>query len=439
MNPRALLCTLVVLGLSLSTGCGSEPIEQESQSHDAVQPSDPLPRTGRTASRDSIKADAVCGEYPANYYEFLDDTQCRKRVPTNRDRSLACPVIATIDSVTQSEDEGTATYAPASAPRVFDTELLRAHVPDSIKMSIILIKRVDGVPHYRYLSNGTHDDVVQPWSSTKFMAMANGAAALRSASDGHVGLDAEVSGIPLGDLGTVIHNYDEREYKSNALAAWFHDLGGRNRANALIHDEWLERPETESFGGNYGLRSAPLGYTLLSAQGSLKHEPNLEGRYANQLSTHTMAEFLKRLVMHREDEATRMPGLEWADLEVLFYGAPNSIWFPDGTAQGMESDTAVYLQQAFNVPQMEVRSQGQWRVFSKLGFGITGRGAEFVHNGYACLPALNEEGEIIPNVGKEFIISVFTRSAANEAATMDRHLAQTYTHVVQKILSGEIR
>ena len=33
-----------------------------------------------------------------------------------------------------------------------------------------------------------------------------------------------------------------------------------------------------------------------------------------------MAEFLKRLVMHREDAATRLPHLEWADVRTLLYG-----------------------------------------------------------------------------------------------------------------------
>ena len=111
--------------------------------------------------------------------------------------------------------------------------------------------------------------------------------------------------------------------------------------------------------------------------------------------------------MHREDETTRMPNLTWDDIEIILYGAPNSIWFSDQTPQGMTSDTAVYVQQALNIPVLDQRSAGRWRIFSKLGHGITSRGAEFVHNAYACLPSIEVDGTAKPDVGKEFILSFF--------------------------------
>ena len=134
-----------------------------------------------------------------------------------------------------------------------------------------------------------------------------------------------------------------------------------------------------------------------------------------------------------------MPGITWEDIQIILYGAPNSIWFADDQPQGMEGDTAVYIQQAFDVPSLDARSNGQWRVFSKLGFGITRRGAEFVHNGYACLPHITESGAIKENHGKEFVLSFFMTSPAHEAAQGDAKVADIYKTVVARILDGRIR
>ena len=399
--------TWCVLALGLAA-CSDATYEQPIANGQPQPAATPAEREGIGSLRAMGKADQVCPEFPSYYYRFLDDTQCTKALPSNRDRGLTRP--NSTDSVTvqhpvTGEDVD---YVTADAPIIVDTTTLAAKVPESVKMTLILVKRVNGVPHYRYLSNGSHDDIIQPWSSTKFMAMANGAATLRKETAGTVGLDSVIGSIPLGDLGTVIHNYDERDYKSNALAAWFHDLGKRNQANHLIHEGWLNRSEAESFGGNYGMGAPDLGTDIIGSKGSLSLTYDPSERVANQLSTFTMAEFFKRLIMHREDEATRMPGIEWEDIEVILYGAPNSIWFEDSDPQGMESDTAVYVQQAFNAKHMEQRSKGQWRVFSKLGFGITrDRGAEFVHNSYACLPKVDDNGEPANAVGKEFILSFF--------------------------------
>ena len=393
---------------------------------------------GRGSYIGDRKADGACGPFPTYYYQYLDDTACIKAVPTNHDRSLQCPNRATTSEVMTSTGQ-LVEYLPASAEPVVDTKTLQGVVPDDVKLTLILVRRVNGVPHYRYLSNGTQDDVVQPWSSTKFMAMANGAAGLRVSSYGQVGLNSMVQDVPLGDLGTVIHNYDEREYTSNALSAWFHDLGGRDQANQLIHAGWLNRPLAESFGGNYGSRAPELGYEIASQDASVTVVPKQSQSYANQLSTMTMAEFLKRLVMHREDEKTRMPNVTWEDVEIILYGAPDSIWFSDDTPQGMASDTAVYVQQALNIPALEQRSAGQWRIFSKLGHGITQRGAEFVHNAYACLPAIAEDGSIKADVGKEFILSFFLNDPTKQAAKTDQRLAQIYHHLVNRIMDGTIK
>ncbi|MEE2789244.1 MAG: hypothetical protein VX589_18045 [Myxococcota bacterium] len=393
---------------------------------------------GRGSYSSDRKADGACGPFPAYYYQYLDDTACIKVKPSNGDRSHQCPTDAS-DAEVRTPDGRTVHYKPASVQPIVDTQTLGDIVPDDVKMTLILVRRVHGVPHYRYLSNGTHNDIIQPWSATKFMAMANGAAGLRAQSTGLVGLNSMVDDIPLGDLGTVIHNYDEREYTSNALSAWFHDLGGRDQANQLIHAQWLNRPLAESFGGNYGASPARLGYTIIGREGRVHMVPRKTELYVNQLSTYTMAEFLKRLVMHREDEATRMPHLSWTDVDIILNGAPNSIWFSNTTPQGMSSDTAVYIQQALNMPELEARTHGHWRIFSKLGHGITSRGAEFVHNAYACLPAVGHDGEIEKDVGKEFILSFYLNGPTNGAVQTDTRIAQIYRRLVNRIMDGTIK
>ena len=70
-------------------------------------------------------------------------------------------------------------------------EALVGIVPDDLYVTLVLVRRVNGEPHYRYLSNGTHHLTFEPWSTTKFMAVANAGAHLREQSDGLVGLTGQ--------------------------------------------------------------------------------------------------------------------------------------------------------------------------------------------------------------------------------------------------------
>lgn len=380
------------------------------------------------------KADGQCGPFPSYYYRYLDDTSCAKRIPTNQDRDLACPTIASGTTVTTA-DGHEVVYRPAGKVEV-DSSALQGVVPDDLKVTLILVRRVDGVPHYRYLSNGHHDDIVQPWSSTKFMAIANGAAHLRTVSNYEVGLSGSVDGWPMGDLVTMVHAYDEKYFTSNGISRYFHDVGGRANAQKLISG-WLDRPAAETFGGNYGAPSAALGFTFKDGVSSVTIDPDTSGGRENQLSTFTLAEFLKRLVMHREDAATRLPGLQWADVQTLFYGAAKSKIYGASRPQGMQADTAIYLQQAFDVSAMEARSKGQWRIFSKLGHGPS-RGGEFVHAGYACLPKLDSDGKPVAEQGKEFVIASYL-NAGGKLPEADARLAAAYRAIVERVLDGRLK
>jgi hypothetical protein len=111
-----------------------------------------------------------------DHYEFLDDVCHRKFAPGNQDRAWSCPNVAS----------SAGAYRPSSAPITVDSNALRGIVPADMRMMVVLVRRVGGVPFYRYLSNGSHDVAVQPLSSTKFMAVANAATRIRASSNGKV-------------------------------------------------------------------------------------------------------------------------------------------------------------------------------------------------------------------------------------------------------------
>lgn len=358
----------------------------------------------------------------------------RKVYPSNRDRDLACPVSAT-------SAQG---YAAATA-RLDDVEVdarsLRGVVPDGFRVAVILVKRVNGVPHYRYLSNGTHDVIYQPWSSTKWIAAANAASRLREASGGRVGLSSSVGGVPLGDMVTGIHTYTPKLSSSNGLSRFMHDIGGRERAHDLV-TEWLGR-ERESFGGNYGEPAPAMTMTFTEPGGArISVTKDAASGYQNQLSALTEVELLKRLVMHREDAATRMKGLTWADLRVLFYGAEESSWYP-GRWGGMSADKAIFVQSALDMRKVEADAKGRWRIFSKVGYGVPddqarrGNG-ELVEVSYACLPALDAQGRPIPDQGRELFIAAMQGTGGAGPSEREVLFAKNHEAIVKRVLDGSL-
>jgi hypothetical protein len=375
-------------GGSSSTGAGGDTSSTTGTGGSGWVP-DPIP----AVSDDPPAAcqDAIDDPY---YFQFLDDVCKAKKYPSVLDRDRACPVLDGSPVITLA-DGTTVTYEPSSSPVTVDGEALKGLVPDDLNVTVILIRRVGGVPHYRYLSNGSHDLAYQPWSTTKFLAAANAASLLRIQSGYAVGLTASVDGLPLGDLVTSVVNYDSDPYSSNSLGRYFHNIGGRARANDLIHALWLTRPAGETFGGNYGEAAPPLGYTFVEPAGpSVAIQPDQSAGPANKLSSFTMAEALKRLVLHREEANQRLPGIQWKDLRVLFYGAEGSAKY--GPFGGMSADTSIYLQSGHDIDYLEKRSHGQWRIFSKLGLGTQG---QFASVGYACLPVLDDQGMPVPGLG----------------------------------------
>ncbi len=367
------------------------------------------------------------------YFQYLDNLCNEKVQPSAQDRDRACPV-ADESPFATLQDGSVVQYFNSNTTPAVDGDALAGLLPQGMRMIVILIKRVDGVPHYRYISNGTHDIPMQPWSTTKFLAAANAAAFLRIESNYQVGLTANVSGIPLGDLVTSVHNYDSSPYASNSLGAYFHDIGGRDRANDMIHEGWLYRPANETFGGNYGSAPPALGYTYSEPGGAtVTLQPDLSSGYSNHLSMFTLAEALKRLVLHIEEPEQRLPGIQWKDIRVLLFGAENSAKY--GVWGGMTADTAIYVQAGHDIDYIEQRSHGQWTIFSKLGLGSQG---QFMNVGYACWPVLDGNDDPVPGWGREFVIAAHLDQGGANWDERDRLMAQAYRKVILRIVDGRL-
>ena len=432
---------LLIMLCALPIGCASDQLEDEGSQEDETSKT----RVGINTIRDPIhKGDGPCGPFPSEYLKYLDDTECRKTLPSNRDREFHCPVISKAEQLPSG-------YLPWSveAPLV-DSEALKAIIPEDVSVTVILIRRVDGVPHYRYISNGSHDRILELWSSSKFLGIMNASENIRYYSDGEIGLDSAIKvmaddetdldnvtvEIPLGDLATIVHNYDEKQYTSNGLMYWFHDIGGRHFANQLIHERWLHRPEEEVFGANYGAKPPELGFTFSKGERSVDVKPDQGWTRSNKLSTYTLAEALKRLVMYRENPESNLEFSTWEDVKVLLYGAPASSWYTEEIPQGMESDPSTYVQEAVDIKALDRESAGRWRIFSKLGLGFS-RGGEIVHTDYVCLPTFDNTGEPVPGQGAELVISIH-QPVYNDYVRGDQRIADLYREIIALARAGSL-
>ncbi len=368
---------------------------------------------------------------PNGYFQFLDGTCGPRPTPSHVDRNRACLIVDRGVWATLA-DGSMVRYYDSSEPVTVNETALAGLVPEDMYIAVIQIRRVDGVPHYRYLGNGGHAAAIQPWSTSKFLAAANAAAYMRSQSSYMVGLTSSVDGVQVGDLITSMVNYDEAMFTSNSLGRYFHDIGGRDRADDMIHGDWLHRPDSESFGGNYGDRAPDLGFTFSDGNAELDVSPDRSRGPSNRLSMLTMAEALKRLVLHREEPSQRLPAIQWLDISMLLHGAPVSNYGPWG---GMSADTAVYMHSGHDMDYIERRSRGRWSIYSKLGLGSDG---QFLNVGYACMPVLDPNLNPVPGWGREFIIAAALPTGGDSWADRDRNLAGIYRKIITRIVDGRL-
>lgn len=362
-----------------------------------------------------------CGKPHA--LRLLDDAQCAKRFPPRNAR--------------QSEAEFRAFQCPAALPSRADlsagfhremplAELVASGRLDSqtlarvcgpaveapeLSLAVILVQRVrnDGV-FFRYLVNHGAQTPAETWSSSKIFAVAKAASVLRSAPCS-IGLNSSTLGkhgrTALGDLATVITSYDTTlGYTSNSLAALFGlRIGSISELNdALLHD-WLLQSQSlpaQSLGGSYGAHPPPdldsNNFTSF-ANGASCHVPVVSQQYvANTLAPLSAAEWLRRLVLHRETQF-KQPNMTWDDVQVLLYGAnPSTSLFGNALRQGgMSVSTGLFMQAGLPMAAMNNATNGQWRIFSKLGAGYSTsrlRG-EILTNAYGCFPVRKGGLEVI--------------------------------------------
>lgn len=386
-------------------------------------------------------------------------------LPADQSRDFQCPVQYRTDSKVSEEKNWNALKVTlAKIPQTAD-----------LKVTLIEIRRTPTGPKFRYFSNGTQDATFDPWSSSKFMAFAVLASRLRSETNGVLGLDgstldtARGGKIPLGDLVTLMTVSPEdylpadvytklfEPYNSNNISSWAKNAAGRKFATSLIQGQWLKRTQ-ESFGGGYAKYDSDLGETFFAENGERfqLHSSGL-GAHSTVLSTFTISEFLKRLVLHNElppDE--QMPHLKKEDVKTLLYGTPpaTSRYFKDRLG-GLAHGPSTYLHRALGLTsarnfaesyknddsEAALKARGQWRVFTKLGlgpryFGNTRRN-DFAWHGYACMPAFNGAGELIEKESSEFVISTFL--SANPSRTneeSDALLSEAIHNIVNDLRTG---
>jgi len=274
--------------------------------------------------------------------------------------------------------------------------------------------------------------------------------------------------IELGDLATIVCSYDKTAgYSSNSLSSYFHDLGWRGRLHDLVTSDWLGL-DGMSLGGNYEEFSpSDLSDTLTStaATADVKAKSSDSSSsstissstitcaadkdpwpviYYNALSALAAAEMTRRIALYREITPTlRFPGMLWEDAQVVLMGAADSLFFPSSTLSmgGMMVDTAVFVQAALNMTQVDEESNGQWRIYSMRGAGVANlnRG-DIVNNAYACIPiAITGADGTTSYDGVEFTLSV------RGSIPFDTSLVKTQgqvrgavEEVVQAIMKGQI-
>lgn len=298
------------------------------------------------------------------------------------------------------------------------------------RILLIDIKQQNGQAAYRYLANNaTHQQIYEPWSSSKIFAFTGAIAQLRyqygDASGSHLDYAQGIIGEHhIADMITSINSYEpfsKADGNSNALATFFANLATRDYLTDLFYDEWLKLSTPNIFfRGAYGPTAfEPTNYLWNSPDLDVSFPIEMNNVAANDpgylpyrcencgltgnkpMTTLAQAEWLKRLAMHNEDPDTAHPYLKLADIETLFYGIGHSQQ-PEKFA-GMTLGISTMLQQAIAkhvsknsqimTPEaakdtLDNATNGQWRVFQKIGWGPseTRSTSENVVLAYVCLP-----------------------------------------------------
>ncbi len=333
------------------------------------------------------------------------------------------------------------------------------------KILVIDFKQTSDGLAYRYLANdNTHNQLYEPWSSSKVLAFTAAVSKARQKSNGKVGAMSRAGEHPLADLITSINSYEvfgKADGNSNAIATYFLNLVGRDQATALFHQDWLKLSNPLiRFRGAYEreLFIPTDSYWAVQTTNNKIAMPPLEknrddagyqeyrceecGLTGNKpMTTLAEAEWLKRLAAHERDEQTRMPALKNEDVKVLFYGTGHSdktqkvggmmlgisAMLQHALANAISQTTSENIISASTETAMSASTEkalsastdlansklildsatnGEWRVWQKIGWGPsetrgTGENVVLAH---VCLPHFQG--------GREFTVAAIASSPA---------------------------
>lgn len=319
---------------------------------------------------------------------------------------------------------------------------------------------------YRYLANGSQDDLYEPWSSSKIQAFSGAIAKVR-ATNLELGAHATIGNSNVADLITSINSYapfGSADGNSNAIASYFINVAGREYLSNLFADSWLKLNDSRiMFKGAYATEIftpsktrwqstdsdtvvSDIAYFTVNSDDPayLGYRCDGCGLTGNKaMTTLAQAEWLKRLASHTREPLTQQPFLQAEDIDVLFNGTGHT----DKTAKvgGMMQGISQMITQSLaqvlapNDPRpakqvLDELTQGQWRVWQKIGWGPseTRSTTEVVMLAHVYLPFIQG--------GREFTLaaqnSVSGASEENLAAT-GLQMQANFTHAFKQLLKSQ--
>lgn len=386
------------------------------------------------------------------------------------DRFLTCPVN---NKILKRDEFNGKSYVYKSAAEVdygqagwetrvaADWNALKGLVPDNMEIVVIDIRRVLGVPHYLYLSNGRHSELFEPWSSAKFLAASAAMTRARTESSGLVGGDGSVDYYNIGDLVTALTTYKAKGNApgggssgvegSNGIGNYFFRVAGAEYLTDLLHDRWLKLSDASRFRSGFGGATFDERSDHWTSRngGASTLMRRISGGLGDSkvMSALAQAEWLKRLTQYETEPGSRMPGfngtMDAEDVRALFYGnlnrtneiggmlAGESVYMIQGLLPGMPVGTAEEFNGQNNALAkgiLDKATDGKWRIYHKLGAGYSdSRGVgEVVMAAYACLPQFDG--------GREFVI--VTSAHGSNLGIANAATTKAFRSVVPKLISG---
>lgn len=299
----------------------------------------------------------------------------------------------------------------------------RSPTPDSIdanvRIAVIDIRNVRGIPHYFYLSNSTAEAPIENWSSTKVIGVIGAAHYLRQLSNQRVGLNSYVNDVPLGRYITSIG-----ENSDNPTAAWFKTVMGPSRLSQFYLD-WIGKSDyrnrngnvvREEFASGYGSRPAnyggenPIFEAPTGESIRLRRDTRFSG--ANTLAPISLAETWKRVLVNKRDPSYQRQSLKISekDLEVMLYGEKADQGFGGFLVGGAKE---IFVEALGGKNRLDRLTNGKWRMFGKTGSGSENsrnRAEQTLLMGL-CLPSF--EGGIRSGRELVFFMNVQSKSIDN--------------------------